>query len=415
MPSLNEILAVILGGGRGARLYPLTQMRSKPAVPIAGKYRLIDIPISNCINSEIFRIAILTQFNSVSLHRHITRSYNFDSFHQGWVQIWAAEQTMESENWYQGTADAVRKQLLEIQATGGKYVLILAGDHLYRMDYKEMAEYHWENNADITVAVQPVAKEEANRFGILKRESNGRISDFVEKPKDTETQNKFISRDDPKRPFLGSMGIYMFNVKVLIDLLTNYPSHDDFGSDIIPQAIQTHAVYGFDFDGYWQDIGTIRSFYETNLMLTTADTPFDFYDTKLPIYTDARYLPATIVEDCRLKDVLIAEGSRILKSEITHSIVGIRSRIASGCVIKDSIMMGADYYEHISGELPIGIGANCHIESAILDKNARIGNNVTIKPFPRNTDIDNEKWYVRDGIVIIPKDTEIQNGTVIAP
>lgn len=415
MPSLNEILAVILGGGRGARLYPLTQMRSKPAVPIAGKYRLIDIPISNCINSEIFRIAILTQFNSVSLHRHITRSYNFDSFHQGWVQIWAAEQTMESENWYQGTADAVRKQLLEIQATGGKYVLILAGDHLYRMDYKEMAEYHWKNNADITVAVQPVAKEEANRFGILKRESDGRISDFVEKPKDAETQNKFISRDDPKRPFLGSMGIYMFNVKVLIDLLTNYPSHDDFGSDIIPQAIQTHSVYGFDFEGYWQDIGTIRSFYETNLMLTTADTPFDFYDTKLPIYTDARYLPATIVEDCRLKDVLIAEGSRILKSEITHSIVGIRSRIASGCVIKDSIMMGADYYEHISGELPIGIGANCHIESAILDKNARIGNNVTIKPFPRNTDIDNEKWYVRDGIVIIPKDTEILNGTVIAP
>jgi len=415
MPSLNEILAVILGGGRGARLYPLTQMRSKPAVPIAGKYRLIDIPISNCINSEIFRIAILTQFNSVSLHRHITRSYNFDSFHQGWVQIWAAEQTMESENWYQGTADAVRKQLLEIQATGGKYVLILAGDHLYRMDYKEMAEYHWKNNADITVAVQPVAKEEANRFGILKRESDGRISDFVEKPKDPETQNKYVSRDDPKRPFLGSMGIYMFNVKVLIDLLTNYPSHDDFGSDIIPQAIQTHAVYGFDFDGYWQDIGTIRSFYETNLMLTTADTPFDFYDTKLPIYTDARYLPATIVEDCRLKDVLIAEGSRILKSEITHSIVGIRSRIASGCVIKDSIMMGADYYEHISGELPIGIGANCHIESAILDKNARIGNNVIIKPFPRNTDIDNEKWYVRDGIVIIPKDTEILNGTVIAP
>lgn len=415
MPSLNEVLTVILGGGRGARLYPLTQMRSKPAVPIAGKYRLIDIPISNCINSEIFRIAILTQFNSVSLHRHITRTYNFDSFHQGWVQIWAAEQTMESENWYQGTADAVRKQMLEIQATSAKYVLILAGDHLYRMDYKEMAEYHWKNNADITVAVQPVNRSEASRFGILKRESDGKISDFVEKPKDPETQNKFISRDDEQRPFLGSMGIYMFNTKVLIDMLKNFPDYDDFGSDIIPNAINNHAVYGFDFDGYWQDIGTIRSFYETNLMLTTAETPFDFYDAKLPIYTDIRYLPASIVEDCQLKDVLIAEGSKILKSQITHSIIGIRSQIASGCVIKDSIVMGADYYERDTKELPIGIGSNCHIENAILDKNCHIGNNVTIKPFPRNTDIDNEKWYVRDGIVIIPKDTEIPSGTTIAP
>jgi glucose-1-phosphate adenylyltransferase len=415
MPSLNEVLAVILGGGRGARLYPLTQMRSKPAVPIAGKYRLIDIPISNCINSEIFRIAILTQFNSVSLHRHITRTYNFDSFHQGWVQIWAAEQTMESENWYQGTADAVRKQMLEIQSTGAKYVLVLAGDHLYRMDYKEMAEFHWKNNADITVAVQPVTRNEASRFGILKRESDNRISDFVEKPKDPEIQNQYISRNDPTRPFLGSMGIYMFNTKVLLDYLTQFQDYDDFGGDIIPQAIKTHSVYGFDFDDYWQDIGTIRSFYETNLMLTSSNSPFNFYDAKLPIYTDARYLPATIVEDSKLKDVLIAEGSRILKSEITHSIVGIRSQIAGGCIIKDSIMMGADYYERDTKELPIGIGANCHIEGAILDKNCHIGENVTIKPFPRNTDIDNENWYVRDGIVIIPKGTEIPNGTTIAP
>lgn len=415
MPSLNEVLAVILGGGRGARLFPLTQMRSKPAVPIAGKYRLIDIPISNCINSEIFRIAILTQFNSVSLHRHITRTYNFDSFHQGWVQIWAAEQTMESENWYQGTADAVRKQMLEIHSTGAKYVLVLAGDHLYRMDYKEMAEFHWKNNADITVAVQPVSKKEASRFGILKRESDNRISNFVEKPKDPEVQKQYVSRDDPERPFLGSMGIYMFNTQVLLDFLTNFKDYDDFGGDIIPQAIKTHSVYGFDFDDYWQDIGTIRSFYETNLMLTTSESPFNFYDAKLPIYTDARYLPATIVEDCILKDVLIAEGSKILKSQITHSIVGIRSQIASGCVIKDTIMMGADYYERDTKELPIGIGTNCYIEGAILDKNCHIGNNVTIKPFPRNTDIDNESWFVRDGIVIIPKGTEIASGTTIAP
>ncbi|KXK15076.1 MAG: glucose-1-phosphate adenylyltransferase [Chloroflexi bacterium OLB14] len=415
MPSVNEVLAVILGGGRGARLFPLTQMRSKPAVPIAGKYRLIDIPISNCINSEIFRIAILTQFNSVSLHRHITKSYHFDSFHQGWVQIWAAEQTMESENWYQGTADAVRKQMLEIQSTGAKYVLILAGDHLYRMDYKEMAEFHWKNNADITVAVQPVSKKEASRFGILKREADNRISNFVEKPKDPEVQNQYISRDDPERPFLGSMGIYMFNTKVLLDFLTEFKDYDDFGGDIIPHAIKTHSVYGFDFDDYWQDIGTIRSFYETNLMLTTSKSPFNFYDAKLPIYTDASYLPATIVEDCQLKDVLIAEGSKILKSEITHSIIGIRSQISDGCVIKDTIMMGADHYERDWRELPIGIGSNSYIEGAILDKNCHIGNNVTIKPFPRNTDIDNKKWYVRDGIVIIPKDTEIISGTIIAP
>ncbi|MFN8401470.1 MAG: glucose-1-phosphate adenylyltransferase [Anaerolineales bacterium] len=416
MPSYNEVLAVILGGGRGARLYPLTQMRSKPAVPIAGKYRLIDIPISNCINSEIFRIAILTQFNSVSLHRHITRTYNFDSFHQGWVQIWAAEQTIESADWYQGTADAVRKQMLEIQATGAKYVLILAGDHLYRMDYKAMAEFHWANKADITVAVQPVAKDEANRFGVLKRESDGTISDFYEKPKDPDVQKRFVSRDDPERPFLGSMGIYMFNTKVLLDFINNFPDYDDFGGDIIPQAIKTHKVYGFDFDGYWQDIGTIRSFYETNLMLTKSNTPFDFYDAKLPIYTDTRYLPSSIVEDSQMKDVLIAEGSRVLKSEITHSIIGIRSQIAGGCVIKDSIVMGSDYYEreHRSGT-PLGIGPNCHIEGAILDKNVHIGENVTIRPFPRNTDIDSEKWYVRDGIVIIPKDVEIPAGTVIAP
>jgi glucose-1-phosphate adenylyltransferase len=417
MPSLNDILAVILGGGRGARLYPLTQMRSKPAVPIAGKYRLIDIPISNCINSEIFKIAILTQFNSVSLHRHITRTYNFDEFHSGWVQIWAAEQTIESADWYQGTADAVRKQTLEISSSGAKHVLILAGDHLYRMNYKAMAEYHWANDADITVAVQPVMTEEAPRFGILKRESDGRISSFVEKPKDPKIQKKFVSRDDPKRPYLGSMGIYLFKTKVLMKLLNEFPDHDDFGGDIIPEAIQSHEVFGFDFDGYWQDIGTIRSFYETGLMLTKPDSPFKFHDTKEPIYTDTNFLPGSIIEDCKLKDVLLAEGCRILGSDITHSIIGIRSQISSGCVIKDTIVMGSDYYERDIEGLPIGIGTNCHIEGAILDKNVRIGSDVTIRPFPQGTDSDheNEKWYVRDGIVVIPKNAEIESGTKISP
>ncbi|MEP7134799.1 MAG: glucose-1-phosphate adenylyltransferase, partial [Chloroflexota bacterium] len=370
MPSMNDVLGIIMGGGRGSRLHPLTAMRSKPAVPIAGKYRLIDIPISNCINSGIYRVAILTQFNSVSLHRHISQAYNFDVFHTGWVEILAAEQTPERSDWYQGTADAVRKQLFEIQASGAEYVLILAGDHLYRMDYREMAEFHWQKNADITVAVQPVARSEASRLGILKREADGKISAFVEKPKDPKVQDQFVSRADPERPLLGSMGIYMFKTKVLFDLLTYHPRQDDFGGDIIPEAIQSHEVYGFDFDGYWEDIGTIRSFYETNLKLTSQNPPFNFYDPKAPIYTHARFLPGSIVEDSKLQDVMIAEGSRIRKADITHSIIGIRSQIAEGTVIKDSIVMGADYYEPKKNrEVPLGIGRNCHIESAILDKN----------------------------------------------
>ena len=417
MPSMNDILGVIMGGGKGSRLHPLTKMRSKPAVPIAGKYRLIDIPISNCINSGIYRVAILTQFNSVSLHRHISQAYNFDVFHTGWVQIWAAEQTPQSADWYQGTADAVRKQLFEIQSTGAEYVLILAGDHLYRMDYSAMAEYHWKNNADITVAVQPVAKSEASRLGILKREANGRISDFVEKPKDPAMQDRFVSRDDPERPLLGSMGIYMFKTKVLTDLLMYHLRHDDFGGEIIPEAIHSHIVHGFDFDGYWEDIGTIRSFYETNLQLTSATPPFNFFDAKSPIYTHARFLPGSTVEDSELKDVLIAEGCRIRQAQITHSIVGIRSQIAEGTVIKDTIIMGADYYdiEKHRGNFPIGIGRNCHIESAILDKNVRIGDNVVIRPFPRDKDIDSDLYFVRDGIVVIAKNTELPSGTRIEP
>ncbi|MCL5612281.1 MAG: glucose-1-phosphate adenylyltransferase [Chloroflexi bacterium] len=413
----NDILAVIMGGGRGARLYPLTKTRSKPAVPIAGQYRLIDIPISNCINSEIYRVAILTQFNSVSLHRHITQTYNFDAFHPGWVQIWAAEQTLQSADWYQGTADAVRKQLFEIQSTGAEHIMILAGDHLYRMDYAEMAEYHWKNDADLTVAVHPVPREEAPRLGILKCESDGRISDFVEKPQDRETQDRFISRDDPERPFLGSMGIYLFNTKVLIDLLTYHPSHDDFGINIIPEAVHSHKVYGFDFDGYWRDIGTIRSFYEINLEMASSSPPFNFYDPKFPIYTHVRYLPGSVINNSQLKDVLLCNGCRIQKAKITHSVIGVRSQIAAGTQIKDSILMGADYYDpgRRPSSIPTGVGPNCDIEGAILDKNVRIAEGVVIRPFPRGTEIDAEKWFVRDGVVVIPKNTEIQAGAHIGP
>lgn len=420
MPTLNDVLAVILGGGRGSRLSPLTAVRSKPAVPMAGKYRLIDIPISNCINSNIYRIAVLTQFNSVSLHRHISNTYNFDSFHTGWVQIWAAEQTIKSADWYQGTADAVRKQLFEIRATRASHVLILAGDHLYRMDYGKMAQFHWDNDADITVAVQPIAREEAYRFGVLKRNPDCRIVDFAEKPKDPELQKRMISRDDPNRPFLGSMGIYIFKTDVLADLLEKH-AYDDFGGDVIPSAIDTHRVFGYDFDDYWEDIGTIRSFYETNLALARPNPPFDFYAASGPIYTRPRYLPCSVVNNSTLKDVLLAEGCCINNAEIRNSVIGLRCQIQSGAKIIDTIVMGSDYYDQpgIEGDcddsIPIGIGSNSHIEGAIIDKNARIGCNVVIRPFPRGTELDGENYVVRDGIVVIAKGTRLEHGTRIEP
>jgi glucose-1-phosphate adenylyltransferase len=411
---MNDILALILAGGRGTRLYPLNKLRSKPAVPIAGKYRLIDIPISNCINSGIYRIDVLTQFNSHSLHRHITQTYNFDAFHTGFVEILAAEQTPESTDWYQGNADAVRKQIFQLRAARVKYVLILSGDHLYRMDYGPMARFHWEHDADITVAVQPVRRADAPSLGILKRSQDGRISAFVEKPKDPDILSNFVSRADEQRPFLCSMGIYLFRTEALINLLTDNPGFDDFGRDIIPHAIINSSVYGYDFDGYWRDIGTIRSFYETNLDLATATPAFNFYDTKNPIYTHFRILPGSTVEDSLLKDVLLAEGCRIQKAEITHSVIGVRSIICSGTVIKDSIIMGADFYSTEKPALPpIGIGPNCHIEGAIIDKNARIGADVIIHPFPRGTDINTADWTVQDGIVVIPKDAVIPPGTCI--
>ena len=415
MPALNNVLAVILGGGRGTRLYPLTKMRSKPAVPIAGKYRLIDIPLSNCINSGIFRVHVLTQFNSVSLHRHITNSFKFDAFHTGWVQVLAAEQTPASEDWYQGTADAVRKQLFEIQAAGAEHVLILAGDHLYQMDYGPMVAFHEARGADITIAAQPVAAGDAERFGLLKRGPDGRILTFVEKPKDPAVQKDMISRDDPARPYLGSMGIYIFKTQVLVDLLTRHSDFDDFGHHLIPHSIHEQAVYGFDFEGYWEDIGTIRSFYDTNLLLTSPEAPFNLYDAHHPIYTHSRFLPGSIVEDSRLTDVLLSEGCVIRRAEISHSIIGLRSQIGAGTRIKDSILMGADYYQRQPGAIPLGIGADCHIEGAILDKNVAVAHDVVIKPFPRGTDMDRGHYVVQDGIVVIPKGTVLEAGTRIEP
>lgn len=425
MPQLNEVLAVILGGGRGTRLSPLTAVRSKPAVPIAGKYRLIDIPISNCINSGIFKIAVLTQFNSVSLHRHINSTYVFDAFHTGWVQIWAAEQTVLNATWYQGTADAVRKQLFEIKSARSKYVLILAGDHLYKMDYRPMLQAHEDSRADVSVAVQPVRANEAGRFGILKRNPDGMLSDFAEKPKDPERLKDLVSRQDPEMPFIGSMGIYLFNTDVLFNLLQENPTFDDFGGDVIPYAIRNHRVRGHDFNGYWEDIGTIRSFYNANLMMTRKNSPFKLFDPERPLYTHGRFLPCTVVEDSEMEDVLLADGCQIREAKISHSVIGMRSMIQSDVEICDTIMMGSDYYDaqpqemvaedKVSSRIRMGIGAGSRICGAILDKNVRIGKNVVIEPFPRGTDLDLPLCVVRDGIVVVAKNTEIPAGTVIKP
>lgn len=419
MPSMKNVLGIIMGGGRGSRLYPLTKLRAKPAVPIAGKYRLIDIPLSNCINSGINRIAVLTQFKSVSLHRHISRTYLFDSFSRGWVQIFAAEQRDTSFGWYQGTADAVRKQILEIESAETEFSLILAGDHLYRMDYEKLADFHWKSNADITVAVQPVHKNDASRFGLLKVDSDMEIDAFVEKPSDPEVLKAFESREDKDYPYLGSMGIYMFNTKVLIELLRE-SDDTDFGGEVIPHAIGRKNVHAYLFEGYWEDIGTIRSFYSTNIALSKPDAPFSFTSGDNPIYTRARFLPGSFVENAELKNVLLADGGKIHESQIKDSVIGLRSKIREGVNISSSVIMGADYYDTeetimLAGGIPIGIGAGSHVEGAIIDKNVRMGKNVVIKPFPKGTELDTELWSVRDGIVVVPKRSIIPDNLQITP
>jgi glucose-1-phosphate adenylyltransferase len=419
MPTMKNVLGIIMGGGRGTRLYPLTKLRAKPAVPIAGKYRLIDIPLSNCINSGINKISVLTQFKSVSLHRHISRTYIFDAFSSGWVQIFAAEQRDSSFGWYQGTADAVRKQLLEIESAETEFSLILAGDHLYRMAYDKLAEFHWDSGADITVAVQPVHKKDASRFGLLKVDSSMEIDAFVEKPKDPEVLKAFVSREDEEYPYLGSMGIYMFNTKMLIELLRE-SDHTDFGGEVIPNAIGQKKVHAYLFEGYWEDIGTIRSFYDTNIALSSPNSPFSFTAVDGPIYTRARFLPGSFVENAELNNVLLADGGKIQDSKISDSVIGLRSKVRKGVVIKSTVLMGADYYDtdetiRLAGGIPIGIGAGSQVEGAIIDKNVRMGEKVVIKPFPRGTELDTELWSVRDGIVVIPKRTVIPDDTYIGP
>ena len=414
---MKDVLGLIMGGGRGSRLYPLTQKRSKPAVPFAGKYRLIDIPVSNCLHSGIDKIAILTQFNSVSLHRHIFRTYRRDMFTDGWVQVLAAEQTPSSKGWYQGTADAVRQQLVEIKSSGTKYVLILAGDHLYRMNYRKFVQYHVDTKADITLAVQPVDAQEAPALGILKRNPDGEIISFTEKP-DPEILGELESTTGSDKPFMASMGIYVFSTELLSELLA--APGDDFGSDIIPTALSDHRVMGHVFDGYWADIGTIRRFYEVSLELVAAQA-FDLNVPNQPVYTNARFLPPTELQGARISKVMLAEGCHIGDAEITNSLVGIRSIIGSQVVMRDTVMMGADYYETEEqraenrqlGRPDIGVGDSSVIESAIIDKKARIGRNVQIRFMPDRPDADNDNWLVRDGLVVVPKSAVIPDDTVI--
>lgn len=415
---MQNVLAVVMGGGRGSRLWPLTKLRAKPAVPIGGKYRLIDIPVSNCLNSDIHQIAILTQFNSVSLHRHISQTYRFDFFHPGWVQILAAEQTMTSADWYQGTADAVRKQLFEIQVTGASEVLVLAGDHLYRMDYTEMIRRHREVEADVTVGVLPVRRKDTHRFGILKQDRKGQITAFVEKPQTDRALEGYSLETGGEELYSGSMGIYLFRTEVLIDLLSS--PLDDFGGDVIPAAIDSHKVIASSFDGYWEDIGTMRAFYEANLLLTQPNAPFRFHDPVSPIYTHPRFLPGSRIYDVRLDRVLLSDGCIVEGADLRHAVIGIRSVIGEDVVIEDTVIMGADYYEEeATGQgpksIPMGIGRGSRISGAIIDKNARIGEGARIEPFPRGTEMDEEGWSVRDGIVVVPKSTVIPSGLVIAP
>ncbi len=416
--NMKAVLGLIMGGGQGSRLYPLTKLRSKPAVPLAGKYRLIDIPISNCLNAGINKIAILTQYNSVSLHRHIQRTYARDIFSAGWVQILAAEQTPGSTGWYQGTADAVRQQLMEIKAARTEYVLILAGDHLYNMDYRAFVEYHVETEADITMAVQPVSADMAPALGILKRGADGRIENFTEKPEPT-TLAGLESMPGPDKPYLASMGIYVFRTNLLFEVLNS--DGDDFGKNIIPSALADYRVMGYVYDGYWADIGTIRAFYEVNLEMALPDRPFDFYIPGRPIYSRARFLPASEVYGAQIENTLLADGCRVVDSRINHAVIGLRSQIGPKTQIRSSILMGADYYETEAdrtenqrrGRPAIGIGEGTVIEGAIIDKNARIGRNVHIRHLPDRPDSETDNWVARDGLVVIPKDTAIADETVI--
>lgn len=424
----HSVLSVILGGGAGTRLFPLTKERSKPAVPLAGKYRLVDIPISNCINSNLKRIYLLTQFNSASLHRHISQSYKFDHFSGGFVEILAAEQTLTSTSWYQGTADAVRKNLMHIRNQDFDYVLILSGDQLYRMDFRRIIAQHIETYADVTIATMPVERDIAQSLGIMEINPERRIVRFQEKPKELELLETLKLNRESYVPlgiegsadyFLASMGIYLFNRDVMLQLLDN--DLDDFGKHIIPAAIKTHRVFSYVFQGYWEDIGTIRSFFEANLDLSSELPRFNFYDMGAPIFSRPRFLPASKINGAHVHHAVVSDGCILNHSTINRSIVGVRSIVNEGSSLDRVILMGNDYFEsqesivenEMLGKPRIGVGRNTKIENAIIDKNARIGDNVVLSPKGKPENMDHPLYFIRDGIVIIPKNGAIPHNMEI--
>jgi glucose-1-phosphate adenylyltransferase len=423
---MNDVLAIILGGGRGTRLYPLTKYRAKPAVPIGGKFRLIDIPISNCLHWDIKKIMVLTQFNTASLHRHIAQSYRFDSFSDGFLQILAAQQTIDDSNWYQGTADAVRKNIHYIKHQKVSTVVVLSGDQLYRINLLDFMNYHNEKKADITIAVKPVLREKAGEFGILQIDGQRRIIRFVEKPKtavlldELFTPEEYLGITEKKLNYIASMGIYIFKKDVLIDLL-EHNAKEDFGREVIPDSIESHQVFAYVFTDYWEDIGTIKAFFEANLDFANPMPHFDFYNEKAPIFTRKRFLPGSKIENCEIHYSLISEGSIIEGSKLTNTVIGTRSIICLNSYLERVVMMGADYYENEGekaenmhrGRCHVGVGQNCIIRNAILDKNVRIGAGVRILNEKGLLNFDHDRYNIVDGIVVIPKDMEIPEGFVI--
>lgn len=422
---MSQMLAVILGGGAGTRLFPLTSDRAKPAVPLAGKYRLVDVPISNCINSGLERIFVLTQYSSASLNNHIARAYVFDRFRSGFVTIVAAEQTLTSEEWYQGTADAVRQSLPHIRSFPHDYVIILSGDQLYTMDYREMLAHHQRLGADITVAVTPVRPAEAPGFGILKTDDEHRITEFHEKP----ALDQLAGKESPVTPemnatgriYLASMGIYIFNAKVLRDVLDARPDYYDFGKEIIPGAIQERRVVSYPFTAYWNDIGTVRSFFETNIMLAQPKPAFNLYNTEMPLYTNARMLPPAKVTRSTVEHAIISEGSVIVDSQISDAVIGIRSFIGRGTRINRAVILGSDYYwwqdpearDPVQGPACPGIGEGTRIENTIVDRNASIGKGCVIVNQEKVQEGEGPGFSIREGLVVIVKNAEIPDGTVI--
>ncbi|MGE3705888.1 MAG: glucose-1-phosphate adenylyltransferase [Vicinamibacterales bacterium] len=422
---MRDVLAVILGGGQGKRLFPLTHLRSKPAVPIGGKYRLIDIPISNCLHAQIRRIFVLTQFNSASLNRHVGQTNRLDGFSRGFVEILAAEQTPDNASWYQGTADAVRQAARHFVRFDAQYYLILAGDHLYRMDYTAMVDDHIDTGADITIAAQPVDETDATQMGIFSFDREGHITAFEEKP--DRDRLKVIGRSvplgatrataGPDKPFVASMGVYVFSREVLLEILERDASKD-FGREIIPASLGKYNVQAFLYRGYWADVGTVRSFYDANIMLTRPDSPFKFYDADRPIYTRPRFLPGARLRDCTVRDGIITEGCQLDRCSIEASVVGIRTVIQEGTVIRRSVLLGADYFATDAAAPAVrgpalGIGRNVVLDGVIVDKNARIGDGARLTNERGVDTADGDGYYIRDGIIVVPKDAVVKAGTIV--